>query len=89
MPYFREHPCKLSKLAKAALQKYCNEKSESGSLRGKGGLAPKTVRNHHGIISKALQDAVNEGVIARNPATVVKLPKVPQRFWACRGSRLT
>jgi len=82
VPYFREHPCKLSKLAKPALQKYCNEKSESGNLRGKGGLAPKTIKNHHGIISKALQDAVNEGVIARNPAIAVKLPKIPQRILA-------
>jgi integrase len=45
-------------------------------------LAPKTIKNHHGIISKALQDAVNEGVIARNPATAVKLPKIPQRILA-------
>ena len=82
VPYFREHPCKLSKLATPALQNYCKVKLESGNLRGKGGLAPKTIKNHHGIISKALRDAMDQGVISRNPAAAVKLPKVPQRILA-------
>ena len=60
------------------MQRYCNVKSESGKLRGEGGLAPKTIKNQHGIIHKALQDTMDQGIITRNPATAVKLPKIPQ-----------
>ena len=79
VPYFREHPCKLSRLTTAALQRYCNEKSESGKVHGKGGLAPKTIKNHHGIIHKALQDAMDHNILFRNPATKLNLPKKAQR----------
>ena len=81
LPYFREHPCKLSQLAKPAIQQYCKAKPDDGKVRGKGGLAPKTIRNHHGIISKALQDAVDTKIILYNPATAVTLPKIPQRIY--------
>ena len=42
---------------------------------GKGGLAPKTIRNIHGILSKALTKAVKWKYIASNPATGAELPK--------------
>ena len=44
--------------------------SESG-----GGLTPKTVRNIHGTLHKALDDAVRWGRIARNPAALADPPK--------------
>jgi hypothetical protein len=36
---------------------------------------PKTVRNIHGTIHAALQDAVRWGYVARNVASAVELPK--------------
>ena len=46
---------------------------------GKGGLAPKTIRNIHGILSKALTKAVKWKYIASNPATGAELPKAERR----------
>ncbi len=39
-------------------------------------LAPKTVKNIHGVLRKALQQAVSNGYIKSNPATACVLPKV-------------
>jgi integrase len=44
----------------------------------KQGLGPKSVRNTHGIAHKALSDAVRQGVLPRNPADQVELPR-PER----------
>jgi integrase len=46
-----------------------------GGGRGGRPLSPTTVRTVHRVLSKALSDAVRDGVLARNPATVVPLPK--------------
>ena len=43
------------------------------------GLSPKTVRNVHAVVSKALADALDAGVVQRNAACAVKLPQVPKR----------
>lgn len=45
----------------------------------KQGLSPKTVRNVHAVVWKALADAVDAGVVQRNAASAVKLPQVPKR----------
>ena len=42
-------------------------------------VAPKTVRNTHGVLHKALSDAVKRGVLARNPADHVELPALSGR----------
>jgi integrase len=42
------------------------------------GLSAKTVRNSHGVFHKALKDAVREGLVPRNAAEGVELPR-PQR----------
>lgn len=42
-------------------------------------LAPKTVRNVHGILHKVLAAAVAQRLIRANPATGSHLPKVPHR----------
>jgi len=39
-------------------------------------VAPKTVRNTHATLHKALSDAVRQGLLARNPADHVELPRV-------------
>ena len=43
------------------------------------GLAPKTVRNIHQIISSALKLAIDQRLIARNPAEGCALPKVERK----------
>lgn len=43
-------------------------------LTGRG-LAAKTVKNCAGVLHKALADAVRQGVLARNPADHVELPR--------------
>lgn len=48
-----------------------------GKLNGAGGgLAPKTVRNIHGMIRKALADAHRKGTVLRNVADLADPPKV-------------
>ena len=41
-----------------------------------GGLAPKTVRIIHGILRKALADAMRKGTVSRNVADLADAPKV-------------
>ena len=44
-----------------------------GELSGRG-LAPATVKNTHAALHKAFEDAVRQGILARNPADHVELP---------------
>jgi integrase len=46
---------------------------ESGGKRG-AGLAPKSVRNTHVVLRKALADAERLGLVARNVASSAKAP---------------
>lgn len=62
----------LQQLNTAMIQKFYNEALE-GKNRKKA-LAPKTLRNIHGILHKALQQAVEAGYIHSNPADACKLP---------------
>ena len=49
-----------------------------GSMRD-AGRSPKTIRNHHAIISSALHQAVRWGWVRRNVAELAKPPRVSQR----------
>jgi integrase len=72
----------LTKLAPSHIQKAYNEWATGGRLDGKsGGLSPQTRRHIHRILRTALSRAVEQQVIARNPADVFKkrLPKVERR----------
>jgi len=42
-------------------------------------LSPKTIKNVHGILHRALNQAVRWGIIVRNPADTVDTPKVSRR----------
>jgi integrase len=56
-----------------------------GRQDGRGGLAPKTVRNVHGVLHAALRDAARWGYVARNVADAADLPKgiTPEmRVWS-------
>ena len=45
------------------------------SIELANGLSPQTVRNHHTMIHKALQDALEWGLVNRNVADAVKPPR--------------
>ncbi|MBQ3542142.1 MAG: site-specific integrase [Oscillospiraceae bacterium] len=59
---------KLESLTPHTVQSYYNGLSKEG-------LAPKTVKNIHGILHKALQQAVSNGYIKTNPADSCILPR--------------
>ena len=46
---------------------------------GKPGLSPKSIKNIHGILHKALQQATQIGYIRANPADAVTLPRVVKK----------
>jgi integrase len=69
----------LSKLAPTHIQQAYNGWAAGGRLDGKaGGLSPQTRRHIHRILRTAMARAVEQQVIARNPADAFKkrLPKV-------------
>lgn len=63
---------KLSELTPPQIQAFYN-----GLQRG--GLAAKSVRNIHGILTKCLSTAVQVGYLGSNPASMVTLPKVEKK----------
>ncbi len=51
----------LQKVTPPAVNAFCAELLGGGRRDGGGGLAPKAVRNVHGVLHKALSDAVRWG----------------------------
>lgn len=43
------------------------------------GLAPQTVKSVHGLLGKALKEAVRDGIVSRNAAANIPSPRVPER----------
>lgn len=66
----------LQKLTTAELQAFYVRKLKSGRLDGKGGLSTRMVHLFHQVINGALKQAVREGLMVRNPAEAVKLPRL-------------
>lgn len=64
----------LSALSNVQLQRYYN-KLHTGDKDHKP-LSPKSIQNVHGILHKALEQAVIAGVLASNPADHIRLPKI-------------
>ena len=61
---------KLSKLTTDQIQSFYN-----GLMKGERAITPKTVKNIHGVLHRALVQAVKLGYIRLNPADNVTLPK--------------
>jgi integrase len=60
-----------------------------GNLRA-AGRAPKTIRNIHGVLSKALGDAERWGLVARNAARLADVPAVARpklQVWSPEHTR--
>lgn len=68
---------KLDALTPHTIQSFYNGLSKPHG--GSQGLAPKTVKNIHGILHKALQQAVSNGYIKVNPADHCILPRAVRR----------
>lgn len=62
---------KLQALTAPQIQRFYN-----GLQDGDAPLSPKTIKNVHGVLHKALQQAVEIGYIRFNPAGACKLPRV-------------
>ncbi len=67
---------KLQELKTRHLDEAYMEMLSNGRLDGEGGLAPKTIRNIHGVLSLALKKAMTWQLNWSNPAIDVTLPKV-------------
>ncbi len=68
---------KLSALASPDIQKFYNGLQRG--TEGKGGLSPKTIKNIHGVLHRALVQAVELGYLRYNPADACKLPRVTRK----------
>lgn len=66
---------KLSALSAPQIQKFYNGMLNDAAHP----LAPKSVRNIHGILTKALSTAVRVGYLRINPAAMVTLPRVERK----------
>lgn len=68
---------KLEALTTPAVQRFYNQLgAEKG---GKTGLSPKTVKNIHGVLHEALQQAYKVGYIRTNPADACTLPRAEKK----------
>lgn len=67
---------KLQAVTPAKLNAFYADLLSKGRSDGKGGLSPKSVRNAHVIVRKALSDAVKWNLIPRNPAAFAEPPKL-------------
>ena len=73
---------KLTQLKTSEIQKHYNYLLESGRVKdnGKGkGLSNATVRGIHMVLREALDSAVREGIIPRNPADGTSPPKIHRK----------
>jgi integrase len=81
---------RLQQLSPQAITACYGELLESGRSRGKGGLSVRSVRIAHGVLRKALADAVDARLLETNPAARARPPKArtaeesarkARRFW--------
>lgn len=77
---------RLGTVAPSHIRALHSELLESGRRNGRGGgLSARSVEYTHRILSRALSDAVNDGLLARNPAALVRPPRAPKpvtRAWS-------
>ena len=64
---------KLSELNPIQIQQFYNR------LLSANGLSPKTIKNIHGVLHRALQQALKLGMIKQNPSDLCDLPKVQRK----------
>src|SRR5215475_6569837 len=69
----------LSKLQPAHISQAYAKALACGRRDGQGGLSPRTVTHIHRVLREALQQALRWQLLTRNPADVVKPPKVERK----------
>ena len=75
IPYFEPMKLTLKELAPMHIQDYYDFKYNGGRCDGKeGGLSIESIIKHKSVLMTALDDAVIDELIPRNPAQFVKLP---------------
>ena len=80
IPYFKQHRVELQKLRPTDLERYYEEMTQAGSsMKADVALSNLTIKHHHQNISKALADAVHDGLIIANPASAARTPKAKQK----------
>jgi integrase len=72
----------LSKLQPVSISRAYAKALLAGRRDGRGGLSPRTVHHMHRILRQALQQAVRWQILPRNPAEMVKPPRV-ERTKSC------
>lgn len=70
---------KLQELKGLQIQIMYNKMLENGRIDGKGGLNPKTIKNIHAVLHRALEQAVKNELIIRNPLNSVDLPRMKKK----------
>jgi len=66
----------LQKLTANDIRTYYAEAIKSGRRNGNGGLSKRTVLQHHHVLHKILEQAVEDDIIASNPAIKKLAPKL-------------
>jgi integrase len=66
----------LQKLRPLDVEQWHTALRTSGKVRGEGGVAARTIGHAHRVLSKALRDAVKNGIVMRNVAAAEGVPKV-------------
>ena len=77
LPHLGSRP--LQALQPSELNAFYARLLEDGQRQGKGGLSPKSVKNVHGVLRRALEDATRWNLIARNPAAQADPPHAKRR----------
>ena len=65
----------LTQLKPDTLQKYYSDCLTNSRLNKQGGLNPLTVRHYHALLHRALKNAMEWGLIGRNPAGAAYPPR--------------
>lgn len=66
---------RLDRLTPVMIERFLGEKTDSGRLDGSGGLGTRSVRRLYVTLHKALNTAVRQGLITRNPADMADKPR--------------
>lgn len=76
LPYFKEYRVMLTDLKPQHLEEFYRMKQSPGSnLCNNKPLSATTIKHFHQVLSKALTDAVRQGLLNHNPASVARTPK--------------
>jgi integrase len=72
----------LQKLQPLDIESWHTTLRNGGRVRGKGGIAARTIGHAHRVLGKALGDAASNGLVTRNVVSEKSAPKVPDQEMA-------